>query len=169
MKHSIFIFSLHLLATFGVQAQSLERQVIGSSGTFVTASWGSLSSTAGESMTNTFTTSAAVLTQGFQQPSQTGLAATSLLINTITTNVFPIPALNNINVVINNAAIGKHYAVSILNLPGQQLNLPYNDLSSGTETKLLFDLHSIANGQYLILITDELGQQVKTIKFTKTN
>jgi Secretion system C-terminal sorting domain len=52
-----------------VQAQSLERSVIGSAGTYYyEATAGSLSFTVGEAATATLASASNVLTQGFQQP-----------------------------------------------------------------------------------------------------
>ncbi len=158
-----------LISTFAamnLQAQTLERQVIGAAGTFQTASWGSLSSTTGESITTTAATSSVVLTQGFQQPLQTDLVVYEIPTYNITVMVFPVPASGFINVAINS---GKHYSVKLFDMLGRQLKLPVRDLSSGMETRYTFDLNSIANGTYLMLINDEHNSQVKAIKFTKIN
>ena len=160
-----------LLISFSVihaQAQSLERQVIGTAGTYQSASWGSLSSTAGECMTHIFSTSSFVLTQGFQQARQEDLMVYDASPGTISVNVFPVPAADIINVVITGIA-GKHYSVRMFDLPGQELKLSSQDLSSGTETRLIFDLSPLANGAYLMLISDEHNLRVKTIKFNKIN
>ena len=56
------------------RAQSLDRQVLGAAGNYASASWGALSSTAGEGVINTSVTSSLVITQGFQQPLQSDVA-----------------------------------------------------------------------------------------------
>ena len=172
MKNKLSPFLLLLLCSFcshTLQAQSLDRQVIGAAGAYQTASWGSLSSTSGEPVINTLTTSSFVLTQGFQQPSQSDLSVYGVPSGNLTVKAFPVPAADLINVVINTGNGGKHYSVTLFDVPGRQLKLPCLELSSSMEMRFTFDLRSIANGTYLMLISDEHNIQVKAIKFTKIN
>jgi len=169
MKNKIFFILLFSLIAARLQAQSLERQVIGSAGIYQTAAWGSLSATTGECITNTFSTSSVILTQGFQQPRPTDLMVYNVPANNITIEVFPNPASGFINVIINANDPGRHYSVSLFDMPGQLLKLPCQDLSSGMTTKLTFDLRPIAIGTYLIQISDENNVLVQTIKFIKIN
>ncbi|MFI5196804.1 MAG: T9SS type A sorting domain-containing protein, partial [Chitinophagales bacterium] len=164
-----FFILLFSLTAIGLQAQTLERQVIGSAGAYQTAAWGSLSTTAGENVINTFTTSSFILTQGFQQPMIGDLIVYDVPSNNMSVKVYPNPAGDVINVEINTDNANKHYSVTLVDLPGQLLKLPYRDLSSGMNTSLTFDLRPIAAGPYLILISDERNVRVKTIKFTKIN
>ena len=168
MRNKLCFALLVSLGCGSAHAQSLERQVIGSGGTFATATWGSLSSTAGESVINTSVTSSLVLTQGFQQPLQTDLAVYSVPSNNISVKVYPVPASDLINVEIDGSTM-KHYTVTLFDLPGRVLHVPYQDAGSGTQIKFVFDIHSLAAGAYLLLINDERNQSVKTIKFTKLN
>ena len=169
MKYRLLVAQLFILAATSLEGQTLERQVIGSSGTYQVASWGSLSSTTGESQTKSVTTTSFILTQGFQQPSQTDLIVCDVPPGNVTVKVFPVPVTDAINVVINMSDARKHYDVTLFDMSGRQMKLPCLDLSSGVETKLLFNLCSLANGNYLVLISDEHNTQVKTINFTKIN
>jgi len=175
MKHNIsciaFFIVVFSIATSQLRAQSLERQVIGSAGAYQTASWGSLSATTSESVTNTFTSASIALTQGFQQPLPSDLFSVvhNVLANGMSVNVFPNPASDAINVIIEAGNQNIHYYVTLLDLTGQALKVPSQDFSSGTEAKFTFYLVSLANGAYLIQISDERNEQVKTIKFSKIN
>ena len=125
-----------------------------------------MSSTTGECVGNTFKTASFVLTQGFQQPLQTDLVVYEIPTENITVKVFPVPASGFINVEVNS---GKHYSVTLFDMLGRQLQLPAQDVRNSVENKFTFDLNSIANGTYLMLVNDEHNIQVKAIKFTKIN
>lgn len=70
MKKSIlsFVSILLVFATQSIKAQSLARHVIGSAGTFATSPFGSMEWTIGEVITETYTNTGFVFTQGFHQP-----------------------------------------------------------------------------------------------------
>ena len=169
MKDKLFFAILFLFAAIRLHAQTLERQVIGSAGIYQTAAWGSLSSTTGESVTNTFTTSSLILTQGFQQPLQSDVRVYDIVGDNISVTVFPNPAADIINVVVHSNVAGKHYYVTLFDLLGQHLDLPKRDMSAGLETKLQFDVSALANAPYLMQIKDEHSLVVKTVKFSKIN
>ncbi len=166
MKNSLILILL-ISVGMGARGQSLERQVIGSGGAYMAASWGSLSATTGEVAVTTLSSSL-VLTQGFQQPLPSDVAVYNVQPNNISVKVYPVPASAQINIAITNSG-GSNYKVTLFDMPGRQLQLPYQDLSSGTETMYVYDIHSLAAGAYLILVSDEHNQNVKTIKFTKLN
>ena len=166
---TLVLLAICNLCIISLHAQSLERQVIGAAGTWSGASWGTLSATTGEAVTNTATTSIAILTQGFQQPSQSDVSVRGVSAAIITIDAFPVPATDFINVVIDNGTCAMPFSVSIFDIAGRRLLLPCRDLSSSKETKLLFDLRSIANGQYVVHVCNARGVQLKTIKFTKNS
>jgi len=165
MKQKLFILFFSLTAS-RLHAQSLEMRVIGSAGTFQTASWGFLSSTVGEAITYTLSASSKILTQGFQQPLPT-VEKVNNIVSAINISVFPNPAAGFINVVIVNENANKHYAVGLFDLLGQKLDIKCEAVNNGKETNLKFDLTPLANGSYLISITDEDNLPVKSVKFTK--
>jgi hypothetical protein len=169
MKQKLFFTILFSFTIYGSQAQSLERQVIGSAGTFQTASWGSLSSTTGEALTTTLSSSSNFLTQGFQQPlpSDINVKVNEVAPGNFNVRVFPNPAGDFINVVIINGDAGKHYSVTLFDLPGQKLSLQCQVVTTGCETTFKFDLNPLANGSYLINITDQNNLPVQSVKFTK--
>jgi hypothetical protein len=68
MKKLLFTIIAVVFATFSF-SQQISHHVVASGGNYSTASGISVSSTIGEPMVNTFTTTGFILTQGFQQPS----------------------------------------------------------------------------------------------------
>lgn len=167
MNNIISILLIFSATIITAHAQSIERQVIGTAGAFQTASWGSLSSTTGESATTTLTTASNVLTQGFQQPLISDVKVYDVAPITISVQVYPNPASDIANVVINTDNADKHYSATLFDLLGQRLELPNQYLINGRNTHIIFDLHRLAAATYMILITDEHNVQVKAIKFTK--
>ncbi len=65
---SIITVALMSFWSLTVTAQSIERQVIGATGSYNEQSWGSLSATTGETVTETGISGNLIITQGFQQP-----------------------------------------------------------------------------------------------------
>jgi hypothetical protein len=108
--HKVFAFSLLLLLlllTAAVNAQSLDRQVVGSSGLqYVTAS-ASVAFTIGEPLTATLTGQDGIITQGFHQGNLTvtsvreELAAAAL-------SVHPNPAVDVLTVTTSAAGAQWH-------------------------------------------------------------
>jgi len=172
MKHTFLIIAASVILLpmcSHIHAQSLERQVIGTSGGFQTASWGTLSSTIGETMTITMLTSSLILTQGFQQSLQSDLAVNEISSSTPAIQIYPNPAVNRINVAINSSNAVK-YTVALIDLLGQKLMVPFNvnNTSKGTES-FVFDLRPLAIASYFIVVSDETGSMTNTFKFTKIN
>ncbi len=102
MKALVSIAVIIFLNLDSLVCQSLSQDVIGSSGDYFVGSNGSLSSTIGESETETIGTGKNILTQGFQQGS---VVITSLNIipqADLEVNVFPNPATNYIILQIKN-------------------------------------------------------------------
>ncbi len=67
MRNSFIIIIANLVSCL-LHAQSLSQQVIASAGGLMNSSTASLSSTVGETQTETFNAAGKILTQGFQQP-----------------------------------------------------------------------------------------------------
>ncbi len=89
----IIWFILGTIATTGVQAQSIERSVIGSAGSYYyDGAAGSLSFTVGEAATATLASASNVLTQGFQQPVESDLITTIAPTPDAGLQLYPNPA-----------------------------------------------------------------------------
>ncbi len=161
--------SLFLFQCAVASAQSIERSVIGATGGFESVSWGSLSYTAGEVAVTTLTSATSVATQGFQQPLQSDLVVYNIGVNQLSITAYPNPAADIINIVIDAGNTYDRYSVTLFDLPGHKLKIPYTELSRGTTTHFVFDLQQLAAATYLIVITDQYGINVKAIKFSKYN
>lgn len=157
------------IAGNSLNAQSLDRYVVGAAGNYSTASWGSISATVGEGVINTSITPSAILTQGFQQPTRSNVAVYQVAASNASVKVYPVPATDVVNVQIISDNPAARLSVRLYDLLGQQLVLPSQESATGIATNRTFDISSIASGQYFIMVTDELNQLTKTIQFTKLN
>jgi len=97
MKRKL-IFFLTLLGLFAFSksySQQLTPETIATSGDYFSNSYGSLSWTIGESLTKTFTSSASILTQGFQQPTA-NLTTVTEINDESQFSVYPNPCTDHI-------------------------------------------------------------------------
>lgn len=168
MKKLVFSIVFYSLFFAELSAQTLERQVIGASGDYNTAAWGSLSYTTGEAMTNTFTSTSLVLTQGFQQPLQGDLEAQSIYFGIPSIDVYPNPAGDKINIVITSGNLFRKYTVAIFDLLGQKINAPSEINCITKNVSITFDLQHLASAPYFIVVSDDHGDMIKIFKITKT-
>ena len=164
-----FGFSISLFACFNLQAQSLERQVIGASGDFSTASWGSLSSTTGEAMTIKLSSTSLILTQGFQQPQTFGVGIKDYSKGIDEIQIFPNPAEDKINIHIRSYTSNNKNLITFFDLIGQKITLPFVSENTDNQTSFVYDIKQLAPATYFISITNGQGTLLNTFKFTKIN
>src|SRR3990172_6549936 len=111
----LFVFSICLLPSYFLQAQSFSPNVIGSAGTFAISASGSMSWTIGEVMTETYASAGNFFTQGFHQPDTSFVISVS---NHVSQNIsiYPNPFIDNVTLDFS-AATGS-YSVEILDMQG---------------------------------------------------
>jgi len=110
---NLFLSILIVFATVAANAQSIERSVIGSAGSEQKTSSIILSSTVGESAVQTLKNSSLIITQGFQQTSESdsdgdgGEDTTSILEMSefINISLYPNPAYSSVNFIIKTNEI----------------------------------------------------------------
>lgn len=151
-----------------VYGQSIERHVTGSAGNYQSASWGSLSSTTGEAMTQTFT-AGNVLTQGFQQPTPPKTAV-QFVADDATVDVFPNPASDKINVVIGHGTVREKYTAELYDMAGQKIATETTQVAANAQKQsCIFDLRRLPAAPYVIYIYNAAGNCTRSVKFTKVN
>ncbi len=165
MKKALLVLLLGV-ASHGLHAQSVSRQVVASAGGATSNSAGSLSSTVGEVVIATATSGSFLLTQGFQQPdaNPTGIAGTKQV--TVNYNLYPNPAQDVITLSLQSASeisIGCY----IYDASGKLLLQQDKAVVNATRYNQSFNIASFAAGNYFLKVVNISGNEVQTIPFTK--
>ncbi|MDB5284760.1 MAG: hypothetical protein JWO06_3835 [Bacteroidota bacterium] len=149
----IYLIVVALLATFVSQGQMLTPTVISSTGGFSSNANGSLSYTVGEmTMVQTFSANGNILTQGFQQPTDTNFLGLLDLTQDEFGSfvVYPNPAVDYTSFGFQFPEQGK-VSVVLYNELGQKLADVYHttyDVNAKTVQKL--DVSQYASGLYFL-------------------
>lgn len=165
MKKTILII-LYVFGFGSVFCQTNQLEVITTSGDYFKPSptSPSLSWTAGEPVTETFSSSGNVLTQGFQQSNYNITAIDEVKVKDISINVFPNPTSDFITIAITSLnGTNADYVVALYDLQGQLL---YTANYSNTEFEL--DLSSYPTGTYILTVLTKENQTVQNFKIQKT-
>ena len=157
MKKLIYIF---ILFTFGANAQSISNQVISSYGLSAVNGSAQTDVTIGEPVTATVSDGNNTLTQGFHQ---TNLVITTIKENETTNNYqfYPNPVNEALNFSYNNTT-NEPVTLYLFDVNGKLLwskqNITDNEqINFNDKTK----------GTYLIKVTDNKNNEIKTIKVVK--
>lgn len=146
----IILTVLLLSAGYAVQAQSIERQVIGSAGGSYSGSF-QVDWTAGETVTTTASAGSVILTQGFQQPASS------------TSGVKTVSSSNNVTVYPNPTGATVNVAWTGTSFSGTMELYDANGrlVFTGSETaasKAVIDLSAQAPGIYTLRLTGSDAQ-----------
>lgn len=159
MKHLLFpLFLLPVLAF----AQTVDRQVIGSTGGVVTAGGTTLSFTVGEVVTATVTAGSFTLTQGFQQPDGSGTISNDPLIQ-VDYQVYPNPTRDWVEVKLISTRKTELRA-RVVDMLGRDMNLGEQVAQLPGEAILRFDLSALAEATYLIRIFAADGKEAHSVR-----
>ena len=156
MNNIIAAFALVFLM-HNMTAQSLELQVIGSSGNYSTAGSGSsLSATVGEPVTETFS-NGIILTQGFQQSFILITAVNSPIDNNIL--IYPNPASSTVSIETSG---GEDYSLELLDVLGERLI--FQKLQGTMNT---INLERLSPATYFIKVysQEQIQQTFKLVKY----
>ena len=134
---NIPILLLLFISSFSFGQITLERQVIGSTGGFVTGTSMSLSSTVGEANVQTLFSTSTILTLGFQQP----LTSSSSVVE-----------YEIINESCPGAGNGSIYVSNVLGCPG-----PYNVVITVLGDTIPLGQDTLSTGNYDVLISGSNG------------
>lgn len=162
------LFCSITLALFG---QSIERQVISSSGNYTESGGLSLSSTVGETAIATGKSTDIILTQGFQQPDESDAEETNVgiekVIDKMKISAFPNPTSDKVILEIN-ANQETELRIELLDLNGKRLNNnAVEQVSVFGKTVHEIDMQKYSTGHYLIRLSDESGKYSESIKIQK--
>jgi hypothetical protein len=136
---------------FTAFSQTLSNTVVAASGSYSTASWGSLSATVGEASISTLTATGTILTEGFQQPEANLTGITSLKKSLVSASVYPNPAAGNfyLEVTLPSSA---NITYKIYDMAGKEVRNGgfAADALHTTITKI--DASTLSSGMYMIAL-----------------
>ena len=147
-----------------VSAQSLERQVIGASGTAVSNSGQGLSYTVGELVTQYGAQSNAIVSQGFQQAEQEDFAdVLDLNIVDLVAAVFPNPTSHSLELRSNLFEQGiTQLSYTIYSVQGQEIAHGTVESNGG-----VIPVESLAAAPYNLILTDDRSGYRQAVRFVK--
>ncbi len=155
--------TLSMLAVFGscAFAQSIEPQVIGSTGDHYTSAGAQLSFTAGEVMIETVTATNSIITQGFHQPESSGVGISE---NTgkIQMNVFPNPTFDQVTIALKQH--DQNFNVALFDAQGK---LVIQDQILKNTNNQTMDMSRLAAGTYILRVTSHDTKHAATFNIQK--
>jgi hypothetical protein len=147
----LFIYIIFFIAGANIQAQTVSPRVVASAGDFASNGGYSISSTVGEAVVQTFSSSNFYLTQGFQQPSLYIGNINEENKSGISVEVYPNPVRDELILEISAGEINEFF-VEVYTLTGYKLqtHLLRNLLSTTNFKRLSFS--GYASGTYVVHI-----------------
>lgn len=143
--------------------QSISSSVVASAGGYKEAGGISLSWTLGELATETFVTTDLILSQGFQQGYYEVTAIDDPLSKTIGLKVFPNPAIDFINIQIEDQDV-KKVKIELYNMEGK---LVHNEEWVNNGTVYQLHISNFNSSQYILRIIDEKKGAVQSYIIVK--
>lgn len=158
---TILFISLMILSLTGIQAQTLSRQVIGTTG----SANPQLSYTVGETVVQTAISGSFVLTQGFQQPDQLAVNNQPGFKVDVSYKLYPNPSHDWMILELNSDQYIE-VKLDIIDMAGRSVQNDIDMKGTGTHQKK-FDVSDFASGSYLMRIKSVDGKFIKTLKFER--
>lgn len=156
---------LALIVSVGTNAQTADRQVLGSSGGSYSSASLSADYTTGEVVTATGSSGTFTISQGFQQALQipTGIKEKKALVNF---SLYPNPAKDQITLtLISNEAFA--ISISMTNSVGQVVLADQQATKVNQTYKREIPLQALASGVYFVNIYDDKNGLLQSIRFIK--
>ncbi|MBN8702408.1 MAG: T9SS type A sorting domain-containing protein [Bacteroidetes bacterium] len=140
---------------------SKAQEVIAPLGNFYQNTQGSISITIGEVVSETVSSATHVFTQGFNQPSTLFSSVVNNSLDNKIAWVFPVPCANSLTIQLseNNKS---PLNCTIYSPYGQIINSIYLD-----NLYTMVNTTSFSNGIYHLVITDDLGNKLSTLRVLK--
>ncbi len=147
-------------------AQSLDRQVIGSAGGYEEQGGYSLSFTVGEPVVETAISGTLVLTQGFQQPDDVTVGINDVVKIDMDYSIFPNPTANQLTVQLTADKVVEVY-ISLHDMLGKELSQLNRKVLVDGVTQQQYDLTSLAAANYMLVLSDKEGNMLGQFKIQK--
>lgn len=165
MKKKIHLMLLLLLWTGAANAQSADRQVLGSSGGSYSGTSLQADYTAGETVTISGTSGSFTVNQGFQQnPANTSaIKEQSILVNYA---LFPNPAQDVVTLTLTTKE-NLELKISLTNAVGQNIFADQDAEKINASYKREISLKTLASGVYFLNLFDNKNGLLHSIRFIK--
>lgn len=161
MKTKLIILTSLLLTTISGFSQELTPQIVASAGDTYEANGIILSWTLGEPIVETFTSSNAILTQGFHQADISVSPNDLVEIGGLEVDVYPNPAGEYVNIDMTTGEI-KRITIELYNLDGKKVMIKQDFI---IENERQLHLKDIPSGTYILKIIHQ--DKAKTYKIVK--
>lgn len=156
---SVFAFSAI------TKAQSTIPDVIATDGGYDTSSVGSISYTIGEPISETFSTTNNILTQGFQQP--TTVVVTSIPEISSDGNIFAYPNPVSADLILDFAKMNEgDYTIEIIDMVGKLISKSNLKINASVFIEKI-NLSNYDNGVYIFKITNTNNASIKSFRIIK--
>lgn len=152
--------------TLACNAQSIERQVIGSTGGYAQTANISASFTVGEAVIKTQIAGTLTLTQGFQQSDDNVVGIAEPLLD-VKLTAFPNPTADKVFVQVQGAT-SQGFSVTVFNAMGQRVEVQISQNSLADAERYELDFSALASAQYYVLVSNAENTFSKTIQINKT-
>ena len=149
-----------------ISAQSIERQVIGSTGGTATTGNIIVTSTTGEVAVSTNSTASIVQTQGYQQAVDSSSVSIAEIENTAKMKLYPNPTTNSAKLEISSN-FNSATTIAVYSLDGKLISSNSLTLTSGIESSIQIDVSAQASGIYMIRIIGEDNSFLETMRLVK--
>ena len=162
MKKYLTVTILFAFISWSVTAQSIEPEVLATSGAHFVGTNAELSWTIGEVIIETVSNTGNIITQGFHQPNDLVTTVEESLPNHIQVNVFPNPVTEKITVTIDNNTL--ELIAVIYDMTGRQL---ISKKIGYLQKTIEFNVVDFANAGYLLNIHSKDKKYNATYKIQK--
>lgn len=149
-----------------INAQSIEKQVIASTGGVLSNGTYEISATVGETVVETFISGTLTLTQGFQQANGSQTSVEELVV-TANYKLYPNPTLGNAILELESVNSDATISLIMYNTIGKLIYSKTIILQANRITTINLDLTNHSNGVYFVNILDSKSTLVNTIKLIK--
>lgn len=162
----IILFTIGL--PFMGMGQSLERDVIATSGGFESSANMSLSYTVGEAVVETYSQSSLILTQGFQQPLPQSSSGIERPEPKLSVSAYPNPTTDQV-ILEMEAPKKQTLSIRVLNFQGKVLETPFERQVFNGKTRFQVNMAGYGPGTYILRLTNNQGERIHTVEVQKIN
>ena len=145
-------------------SQSVTPDILSSSGDFYANANGMVQWTLGELMVETYNTSGYFATQGFHQTDNFTTGVPVSLPDNEVIGFYPNPASDHLTINFGDNSQG-NYHIDIYNSIGQIVHT--EEFSASNFSQLEIGLDGLANGAYLMRMTNKDSDKIKSFQFDK--